>query len=319
MTSFLKRALLENVTLKLAALALALVLFAVVRSNRDALTAVYMKVVYIYPTDRVLVTEPVPELRVTVRGSLNRVGRLADHDDFGAVRVDLRHAEDEEELRFDEDLVKLPPGLRVETISPSSVSLRFEPRVEKVVPVQPVLEGEPASGYRVIRSAVEPRTVRVSGAKSVVEGIVRATTQPLRISDAKENVRGQVALAPAPSHAEWRDATLDAPAAPENLSIEVAPAIAEKRLARVPVQVVGARRLDAHPDPTTAEVVLRGPTETLSKVSASSLSLMIDAQVEDQRAPGVYRKRPSVVGLPGGVAAEVRPESVMLFTRRRKN
>jgi YbbR domain-containing protein len=199
------------------------------------------------------------------------------------------------------------------------VSLRFEPRLEKEVPVQPVLEGEPAPGYRVIRSAVEPRTVRISGAKSVVEGIVRATTQPLRITDAKENVRGQVVLVPAPSHAEWRNAVLDAPAGPENLSIEVAPAIAEKRLARVPVQVVGAHRLDAHTEPATAEVVLRGPADALAKASSSSLSLMVDAQVEDQRAPGSYHKRPSVVGLPGGVAAEVRPESVMLFTRRRKN
>src|SRR5213078_2508015 len=103
----------------------------------------------------------------------------------------------------DERQIKLPAGLRVATISPAGFKVRFEPRLQRDVPVQPVLEGEPAPGYRLVRSVAAPKKVSVSGAKSVVESIARAPTLPLRIAEAKETLRETVALAPAPPHSAW--------------------------------------------------------------------------------------------------------------------
>jgi YbbR domain-containing protein len=305
-----RRAFVENAPIKLAALLLALALFFIVRGDRDAVTTVRAKVVYLHPADRVLMTEPVNELRISVRGPLNRIGHL-DARDLDAVRVDLRDAHDGE-LRFGEEMLRLPPGLRAEAMSPQSMQLLFEPRVDREVEVQPVIAGDPASGFRVVRSSVDPARVLASGARSVVERTARAPTRPLRIAGASESVRGEVDLAPPPQHVEWRTS------GPITVTVEVAPTLGEKLLRAVAVRVVGADRIDATVEPPEVDVVLRGPAEALARVVAGRPELLVDATAEAARAPGVARKRVDVVGLPAGVAAEVRPDSVTLLTRRRR-
>ena len=310
MRDLLRRWLFDNFLLKVVSLGFAIVLFAVVHGEKDAVTGLYVKVVYLEAGERVLMSEPVSEIRVNVRGPLGAVSRLDEHD-LEPVRVDLSTFRDADVLRFTEDRIKLPRGLHVATITPASMSLRFEPRVEKSVPVQPVLEGEPAPGYRLVRSAASPKMVKVSGARSVVDGIARAPTLPLRLADAREMVHGEVDLSPPPPHAEWK------PARPVALEVEVAPVLAEKVLRKVPVRVTGANRLEAETEPATADVVLRGPADVLSQVQVGQPSLLVDALAEDARPAGAYRKRISAVGLPSGVAAEVRPESITLVTHRR--
>ena len=49
-------------------LLIAVTLFVLVRSDKDATSAAYVKVIYALPKDRVLVSDPVTEVRVTVRG-----------------------------------------------------------------------------------------------------------------------------------------------------------------------------------------------------------------------------------------------------------
>ena len=311
MRDLLRRALLENVLLKLVALALAVVLFVVVHGDRDALTSIYLKVVYLYPPGKVLVSEPVSEIRLTVRGPMRGIARLVDSD-LEPMRVDLRNASDGA-LRFDPEMIHLPVGLHVATISPESVSLSFQSRVDKLVPVQPVVEGEPAAGFRLVRSSAQPRMVRVSGAKNVIDAISRVATLPVRVADARESVRTEVELVPPPPHAEWK---LDRKVTVE---IEVAQALAERVMKGLQIRVMGAERLDGVTEPGAADVVLRGPADALAQVGPGSPSLIVDAQAEDVRAPGVFRKRISVVGLPAGVAAEVRPESMTLVTRRRRD
>ena len=311
MRDFLRRALLENALLKAISLALAIALFVFVRADKEAVSGVFFKVLYVYPTDRVLVSDTVPELRVSVRGPYARVNRLDEHA-LPPVRVDLRDAR-EGDLRFSEELIQLPAGMRVVSISPPSVKLHFEARAERTVPVQPVLEGEPAAGYRVVRSTAQPRVVQVSGARSVVDGIARAPTVALRIAETRETVRAQVELGPAPPHAEWRTR------APIAVEVTVEQALAERSLKQVAVRAVGASRLEARLEPEVAEVVLRGPAEALAQVVPGTPSLLVDVQAEDGKPPGAYRKRIGVVGLPSGIAAEVRPESVTVVTRRRRD
>ena len=311
MRALLHRWFVENALLKGVSLVLAIVLFAVVHGEKDAVTGLYVRVVYVEGADRVLMSEQVAEVRVNVRGPLGVVSRLDEHD-LEPMRVDLASFRDSDVLRFTEDRIKLPRGLHVATITPASVPLRFEPRVEKSVPVQPVLEGEPAPGYRLVRSAASPKMVKVSGAKSVVDGIARAPTLPLRIAEAREAVKGEVDLSPPPPHAEWK------PSRPVSLEVEVAPVLAERVMRNVPVRVTGATRWEAETEPAAADVMLRGPAEALALVQPGLPSLLVDAQAEDARPAGAYRKRISVVGLPSGVAAEVRPESITLVTHRRR-
>ena len=213
----LRKILLENLALKLAALGITFVLFVVVRGNRDAVTTVHAKVVYVQSGDRVMVSEPVTELRITVRGPQGRLGRL-DERDLEAVQVDLREVQGGE-LRFTEEMVRLPPGLRVESIHPSGIVLAFEERVERELPVQAVLAGEPAAGFRIARVTCDPPRVTLSGPRGVVERTIRALTRPLRIAEAREALRGEVELSQAPARSEWR------PSGPVAVAVEVRPEV----------------------------------------------------------------------------------------------
>jgi hypothetical protein len=306
----LHRMFFDDSLLKGVSLVLAVVLFVIVRGEKDATTAAYVKVIYVLPKDRVLVSDPLAELRVGVRGPWTRVSRF-DERELDPIRVDLTRVQSGD-LHFAEDMVRLPVGLRVASITPASVPLKFEPRVERTVPIQPILEGEPEKGYRVERTEAHPREVRVSGAKSVVQGIQRAPTRPLRVEGARAPVHGQARLEAPPPHASFdgEEVTIDA---------EVVPALAERTLKALPVRVAGVARLEAHVEPEVADVVLRGPAEALAGVPPGAPSLLVEAQAEDARPPGLFRKRVTVVGLPTGVAAEARPESVTLVTRRRRD
>jgi YbbR domain-containing protein len=312
MRGLVRRVFLDDALLKAVALVLAMVLFFVVRSDKDAPTATYARVIYDpLPANRVLVSDPVTEVRLGIRGPWTRVNRL-NEGDIGAITVDLTRA-GEGDYSFTETMIKLPVGLRLVSITPPSVKLHFEPRTERILPVQPILEGEPASGFRVTRSEAHPREVRVIGAKSVVEGLQRARTQPLRITDARTSLHDNaVQLEPPPPHAHWDSSQK------VSVDVEIAAVLAEKTLRGVAILVTGATKLEARPEPAQSDVVLRGPAEALALVGTGSPSLLIDAQAEDMRPPGTYRKRISVVGLPPGVAAEVRPETITLITKRRR-
>lgn len=310
MTALLRRLFVEEALLKAVSLVFAVVLFVVVRSDKDATTGAFVKVLYALPKDRVLVSDPVTELRVVVRGPWTRVSRLQESD-LDPVRVDLSRLPPGD-LRFNEEMVHLPVGLRVASISPPQARIAFEPRVERQLPIQPILGGEPASGYRVARSTAQPAKVRVTGAKSVVEGLQRVPTRPFLIAEARGPVRGEATLDAPPPHA-----TFEGPTSVE-IEVEVVAVLAERTLRAVPIQVTGLQRLEGHVEPAVAEVVLRGPGEALSRVAPGAPSLLIDAQAEEGRPQGTYRKRIAVTGLPANVAAEIRPESVSLITRRRR-
>jgi YbbR domain-containing protein len=303
------RAFTEDVPIKIIALVIALGLFVMVRSDKDAATGVTVRVVYTLPSDRVLVSEPVSEVRVGVRGPWTAIQRL-DGQQIEPIRIDLSRTKDSV-MHFSESMISVPAGLRVVSISPPDTKLDFEPRAERDVPVQPLIDGQPQEGFRITAITVEPDRVRIAGPKRIVQRIERITTRPLHIADATGEVRDTVQLEPAPHACQYLGA------ATVTVTADVRPAIVERTMDNVPLRVTGLVHLDGTPDPRTAMVILRGPSDLVRRVSPGSLQLNIDARLEDARPPALFKKRVDVAGLPAGVAAEVRPDSVILFTRHK--
>ncbi len=306
---FLVRAFTEELPLKVVSLVIAVSLFAIVRSDKDAATAAYVKVIYTLPRDRVLTSEPPGEVRVGVRGPWTRLQRFDDRA-VEPIRIDLSDRASGV-LRFDEGMVKLPAGLRVASISPAEVRLEFEQKVERDLPVQPVLEGQPVEGFHVARSSADPATVHVSGARRAVEAMARVPTRPLRIDGARSPVRGEVALEVP------RAIEID----PQSVVViaEVQPAMVERTVDSLAVKVLGLERLEGQVDPPMARVILRGPAPLIESIRPESISLSVEGQLVDTRPPARYIRSVSVNGLPAGVAAEVQPDTVMLLTRRKRD
>src|SRR5262245_23321823 len=92
---------------------------------------------------------------------------------------------------------------RVIGVSPASMQLAFEPRTSRAVSVEARLVGRPAAGFRVGRIVITPDEVAVSGAQSVVDGILRVMTAPVSVAFSRAPLSRKVDLAPLPPHAEY--------------------------------------------------------------------------------------------------------------------
>jgi YbbR domain-containing protein len=306
---FLVRAFVDELPIKLLSLVLAVTLFVLVRNDKDASSGAYVKVVYTLPEDRVLVSDPPPEVKVSVRGPWTKLQHL--DRSIEPIHIDLTKVHGPE-VRVDDDAIKLPAGVRVASIVPSEIPVEFEPRVVREVPVQPILEGEPAEGYRVARVTAEPAKVRIDGAKSAVDGVTRAPTRALRVADAHGSVSGEVALEAPPAHTRFADLTT------VTVRADIQPAMVERSFDALPVKVAGLTRLEGTVEPPTARLILRGPSVLLNDVSDKTVSLQVEASLVDTRPPARYIRTVTVNGLPAGVAAEVQPDTIMLTTRRKR-
>src|SRR5690606_13730424 len=80
-------------------------------------------------------------------------------------------------------------------ISPALVHLEvpvFEDLSSRTVPVNPVVTGTPASGFRVASVDVEPLTVTVEGDLDELAELVSADTAPVVVSGATRNLTVEV-------------------------------------------------------------------------------------------------------------------------------
>src|SRR5690606_19154059 len=94
--------------------------------------------------------------------------------------------------RLREEMVRLPPGLELEAITPSIIELDFEPIATKTVPTEPQLRHEPARGYGVAEvtvrrincdAAVEDCSkVTITGAQSYIEATDAVPTEDVPLT-----------------------------------------------------------------------------------------------------------------------------------------
>jgi hypothetical protein len=108
----------------------------------------------------------------------------------------------------------LPRGVEVVEVSPRSLRLRLEARLERVVEVAPRIEGTPGL---VRRAVAEPRTVRVEGPRTEVRALARAFTLPVNVDGRTEGFAARTALEPADGQVRFVDE------APIRVSVDIGP------------------------------------------------------------------------------------------------
>ena len=293
---FIVRVLVDDLPLKLLSLVIAIALFFFVRGDRDATAGINVKLLYELPADRVLVSEIPSSLHVGLRGPWSRVSRL-DEADVEPVHLDLSHIVDGE-VRIHEDLIRLPPGLMVASISPLSFSVRFETRQQKEVPVLARTEGTPAEGFHVGRIRVAPATVKVDGAQSALRGLAHLETVALDITGADGRIKGEVGY-----RTPARVRVLGPARA--SVDVDVVATSMEKTLSDVPVK-------DAPRPDMRVTVVLRGPEAVVRGLSHKDLEVSWAATAGDRARRGTLR----VSGVPESVTAEVRATGGLLLRKR---
>ncbi len=90
--------------------------------------------------------------------------------------------------------IELPRGAKFVAHSPSRVQVRVEKRGRKAVPIRADLQGEPASGFRVVGLSIEPPEVWLAGARSQVSRLREVVTESINITGIRETEQRQVRL-----------------------------------------------------------------------------------------------------------------------------
>jgi YbbR domain-containing protein len=287
----IKGAFVENLGLKVLSAILALTLYLLINTDREREITARVGVSYSLPDDRVLVSERLDAVRVTIRGPWRRLRRF-DEREVERVNLDLRTTTSSE-LVLTKDLVTVPNGLTVTSISPRTVRVVFEKRVEKKVDVSATIKGEPAHGFTVAEVKVEPATITVRGPEGAMRTLSMVRTRELRLDQHNASFTMELALV--------ADEGVELQGASSVLArVRIDEKLATQRLAGVPIEVVGDGVELARVKLSFAKVdiTLTGPLLDIEqsqvalkahiKVSAADLGKTRTAAIElEGVAPGV--------------------------------
>jgi YbbR domain-containing protein len=176
---WVRSAMFDNVGLKFLSMVLAVTVFLLVNTDNDREITARVGVSYTLPEDRVLVSGRVDEVRVTIKGSWRRLRKFDEHQ-VDRINLDLRRAATGE-IAISNDMIRLPSGMVVTSISPRAVHVKFDKRVDKVVEVAPVVTGHPQHGYVVAEVKSVPATVQLRGAAGVLAALTAIRTHEVSL------------------------------------------------------------------------------------------------------------------------------------------
>src|SRR5688500_3629211 len=184
----LRRIFLEDWSLKLLSLAIAVVLWLLVTGQNEPVTAhVNVQLNFIRPQSLEISNDPPRTVDVMLTGSRNKLDDLTSLDLVATVDISDQRAGERVLRLADKALIPLPQGIKVDGYQPSAIPIHLEPIVERQVAIEPKLEGKPADGLEVY--AVYPRkgSVAVRGPASRVAGLQKLTTETIWLAGHKEN------------------------------------------------------------------------------------------------------------------------------------
>lgn len=296
------RRLRRNWVLKLISLVFAVWLWAFVNlGERDAEKTLVLALELGNLPQPFLVTNPVVDsVDVRIKGPRTLLGTVQERDQ--AIRLDLSSVRTgRTSFRIEAEMLSLPRGVRAVRVSPSQILLDIERMIEKELPVTIDFAESIPTGYRVVKSEIEPAAVRVRGPANEVDSWKAVSTQPVYLPPAEGEVE--------------RIVRLDNPGdltslAPERVSLrlELEEVIASQQLRGVELEVRNAsgpvkirqRKID---------VTVTGPERLLRDLKAATIKAFVDAE---GLATGKHTAKVQVA-LPDGVSAvETRPQEILL-------
>jgi hypothetical protein len=251
----------RHVGLKVVSIGLAALLWLLVSGQQVVERALRIPLEFTnLPARLEIVGDPPDLVDVRVRGSSGSLSRIAAGE-LVAV-MDLRSARPGQRLfHLASGDVRAPFGIEVVQVTPSSVSIRFEPSITKKVPITPAVEGEPAPGFVVGTLSAEPSTVEVVGPAGALLALTEAITEPVSVAGASGPVTETVTVgSPDPS------VRLQAPQT-ARVTVNVTAAPVEWTVAGVIVQVRNATR-PVQITPRSVTVHVHGPREARASAAA---------------------------------------------------
>lgn len=181
----------KNMTLKSVALVLAIIIwFLVVGEQKSEVRLTVPLELRNLPTD-LEITQSVSQVEITLRGFSSFVKRLTPGDID--VHIDLSNVvQGVNSFILSPEEIIVPIGATVIQVSPSNIEISLDATVRKTVTVEPVLRGQPDDGYVLGEVLVQPETIKLSGAQTLLKTISKVETEVITLDGIKEDALKKV-------------------------------------------------------------------------------------------------------------------------------
>ena len=296
---WLRSAMFDNLGLKFLSMVLAVTVFLLVNTDKDREITVLVGVSYTLPEDKVLVSDRIDDVRVTLKGSWRRL-RKFDPRQIDRINLDVRHAPNGE-VAISNDLLHLPSGLTITSISPRYVHVVFDKRLDKLVEVTPTVNGRPQHGYIVTEIKPLPATVKLRGAEGTLAALTTVHTGEISLEGRTDSFVAETTAVP-PEGVEVAGNTRI------SVQIRIDEELVTRKLPGLTVAIKG----DGDPSrwtvtPAQVDVTLTGALLGIEKARGSLVPV-----VKLSPDPRAREVEITVEGLPPGIGVKISPEHAKL-------
>lgn len=233
--------LFQNIAWKIFSLLVAFGIWFVVMSSNSIEITKEVSLDLDIPSGLIVANEVPDRVSFRLSGSKFFLRTLANSLD--SIRIDLTKAKaGPTYYKIEKDSLHLPIGVKILSISPTTINPVLEPVDRRSVPVEIVQRNEVPNGYRLLRLQAMPKNVRIKGPRNVVERISVIRSQPVDLADIPASLKWDLPLATGHS-----SVTFDEEVQPK-ISVEVEPTGSNFRVAGVPLKVKASRSFTVNPD-----------------------------------------------------------------------
>lgn len=267
----LRKIFIEDWTLKLLSLAITLVLWLVVASQNEPVSAhLNVQLNFVRPQSLEISNDPPKFVDVTVTGSRSKLDNLSPLDLVATIDLTDQRA-GERMVRLSDKLhLSLPSGLKVERYFPAAIPVRLEAIIEREIELEPRVDGKPADGYEVYSITPSQKTVVVRGPASKLDQLKKAPTETVWLGGQSETFMATNVAIDIP------DPKVDLVSQTVNIRVEIGEQRAEKTFTDVPVSAAGGSRVA----PNKATVTITGPQHLVEALKKEEIKIVLNAASE---------------------------------------
>lgn len=265
--NLLRRIFLEDWSLKLLSLAIALVLWLVVTGQNQPVTAhVNVQLNFIRPPSLEISNEPPRTVDVMLTGSRSKLDDLTTLDLVATVDISDQRAGERVLRLADKAQISLPQGVKVDGFQPSAIPVRLEPIVERQVAVEPKLEGKPVDGYEVYSVQPNKGSVTLRGPESRVVAVEKVITEGIWLGGHKESFTAPNVAIDVP------DPKIDLIDPVVSVNVEIGERRVEKTFSDVATSSTNGGRVQ----PASVSVTLLGPESEVGSLKSGDIKIVFD-------------------------------------------
>src|SRR5215216_5541436 len=267
----LRRIFLEDWSLKLLSLAIAIVLWLLVTGQNQPVTAhLNVQLNFIRPQALEISNDPPRSVDVMLTGSRNKLDDLTSLDLVATVDISDQRSGERVLRLADKAQISLPQGVKVDGYQPSAIPIRLEEVVERQVKVEPKLEGKPAEGFEVYSAYPNRGSVSVRGPASRVNGLEKVMTESIWLAGHKESFTAANVAIDVP------DPKVDLLEPVVNVNVEIGERRIEKNFSGVSVSTTQGGKVQ----PSTTSVTLLGVESMINSLKPEEVKIVLDGNLQ---------------------------------------